>query len=91
MRIDRLNYKVADEALLKLLTGKEISDKERLNLLKAYSLAAKSQNKTVWHFANNMIDRYEYIVDMKAIDKILIKWATKIDFAELDPEKNRAF
>lgn len=87
MRIDRLNFKIADQALLKLLTGKDISDKERLNLLKAFSLAARKQDNHIWHSANLMIERYEFIVDLKAIDKILIKWSVKIDFADLDPKK----
>lgn len=83
MRFEYCSLKIAEEAATKLLLGANITDLERLHLIKALANAAKKNKELrLWHYMLNFIDSYENIVDMGQIDKILIKWIAKLDFME---------
>lgn len=85
MRFEYLSIDNAVAALTKLLSGKEITDHERLTLLRAFAEAAKREgNKHVWHGYLNIIKHYEDIQpdDYQMIDRSIIKNATKIELVK---------
>lgn len=83
MRFEYYSLKIAEEAATKLLLGADITDLERLHLIKALATVAKKNKEfRIWHYMLNFIDSYENIVDMRQIDRILIKWVAKLDFME---------
>lgn len=79
MRFERFSPKIVENATTLLLQGYPFSKNEQLNCLRYLAEAAKENNMTrEWHNFVNLIKHYEE-VDPTTIDKIILKWITKLE------------